>query len=52
MNETITIPIERFIELLKKEIGYDYRRSELMQHSWVSDADKVLFNIPAAKVDK
>ena len=49
MNETITIPMDRFLELIRKEVGFDYRREELIKdRKWVNTADRIIFDIPEA----
>ena len=46
-DKTITISLERYTELLKKEMGYEYRRAELQlkEEAWVTEADKIIFGL-------
>ncbi len=55
---TITISMERFEELLRKEFAYDLKKQELELHygldGYVSETDRVLFEIgkkPEAPAD-
>ena len=43
----IEIPLERYKELIRKEIGYDYRRAELLHTTYItpSTADKLMFQL-------
>lgn len=43
MGKTIEISIERYQELIRKEVGFDIRAAEIREASWVSTADKVIF---------
>lgn len=44
---TITISLARYQELIRKEIGYDYRKEELQNAPWLtpSTADKIIFQV-------
>ena len=44
-DTTITITIERYTELLRKEMGYDYRRTELGRSGYVCESDKIIFGL-------
>ena len=44
-DKTITITIERYTELLRKEMGYDYRRTELGRSGYVCESDKIIFGL-------
>lgn len=47
---TITISLERYQELIRKEVGFDIRAAEIREASWVSTADRVIFgSLPATK---
>ena len=43
----IEIPLERYKELIRKEIGYEYRRTELLHTTYItpSTADKLMFQL-------
>lgn len=47
VDTSITIPLERYNELIRKEVGYDYRRAELQNTTYItpSTADKVMFQL-------
>lgn len=49
MTETrmIEIPVSRYEELLKKEMGFDYRKAELEEKEavWINTADKIIFGV-------
>ena len=43
----IGIPVRRYEELLKKEMGFDYRKAELEEKEavWINTADKIIFGV-------
>ena len=45
MENTITITVERFQELLKKEIVFDIKKAEFEASSYKSTADTILFEL-------
>ena len=49
MTETrmIEIPVSRYEELLKKEMGFDYRKAELEEKEtiWINTVDKIIFGV-------
>ena len=45
MEKTIEISTERYVELLRKEIGFDYRQAELKESGWVSTSDRIMFGL-------
>lgn len=44
--DTITITLERYNELLRKEFGFEYRKNELTNSSYVSNDDSFIFGVP------
>lgn len=50
--ETITITMERFQELLKKEIVFDIKKAEFEECSYKSTADTVLFGLTDRNTEK
>ena len=56
LKPTIEITVERYTELIRKEVGYEYRKNELASHSYISEDDRFIFGIkkqpePLAKAD-
>lgn len=45
MENTITITVERFQELLKKEIVFDIKKAEFKGSSYKSTDDIILFGL-------
>lgn len=45
MENTITITVERFQELLKKEIVFDIKKAEFEASSYKSTDDTILFGL-------
>ena len=43
----IEIPVSRYEELLKKEMGFDYRKAELEEKEtiWINTVDKIIFGV-------
>lgn len=46
-NNTVEITMERFEELLRKEVGFEYRKAELSKKEkcWLGDADIIIFGV-------
>ena len=44
--ENITISMRRFEELLYKEVAFEMKRESLKKEGYVSEVDKLLFNVP------
>jgi hypothetical protein len=49
--ETITIPLKRYQELIRKEVGFDIRQAELREASFASTADKIIFSVETVQED-
>ena len=49
MTEVIIIPLERYNELLRKEVIYDIERakrvSDVAKGSYVADSEKILYQV-------
>ena len=45
LDACVIITADRYSELLKKEIGFEYRKAELKECGWVSTADKTMFGL-------
>lgn len=49
MTETrmIEIPVSRYEELLRKEMGFEYRKAELNEKEaiWINTAEKIIFGV-------
>ena len=47
MEKTIEISTERYVELLRKEMGFEYRKAELEEKEavWINTADKIIFGV-------
>ena len=44
--DTITITLERYTELIMKELVYDIHKETLSHDKYISDTERVLFEIP------
>lgn len=52
MENTITITVERFQELLKKEIVFDIKKAEFEASSYKSTDDTILFGPTGKKTQE
>lgn len=44
--EMVTISVNEFRELVEKAVRHDIKRKELLEASYVSPSDRILFNVP------
>lgn len=52
VDTSITIPLERYNELIRKEIGYEVRRAELLKMNLSHSAeDTVIYQLDTVPVD-
>lgn len=51
--EVITITLDRYTELIRKEVGYNYRRAELLNTTYITPntADKIMFQLEEKPVE-
>lgn len=45
IDTMVTIPLERYDELIRKEFVYDYLKEETIARSYISQQEKYFFNI-------
>lgn len=45
ITSMVTIPIERYDELIRKEFAYDYLREETIARNYITQQEKYIFNI-------
>ena len=50
ITSMVTIPLERYDELIRKEFAYDYLREETIARSYISQQEKYIFNISDEEV--
>ena len=50
IDTMVTIPLERYDELIRKEFAYDYLREETIARSYISQQEKYIFNISDEEV--
>ena len=52
VDTTITIPLERYNELLRKEVGFEVRKAELMKMGYTHSAeDTVIYQLDKKPVE-
>lgn len=49
---TVTMSVDRYNELMKKEFSYDIMRRRLMSDSFRSDVECLLFDVPTRAEEK
>lgn len=50
ITSMVTIPIERYDDLIRKEFAYDYLRKETIARSYISQQEKYIFDISDEEV--